>query len=151
MINAQKVHGVNVAMGHYSHETVKCFGCDDEWKKPTEKQGDINVAIHLIADGMNDLFDVAYLLSADSDQAATAKMFADIFPKKKLVQVVPPKRNHSLEIARYTSYKVKINTDHLEKCVMGDVVFRPKVANARRPNEYSPPHDWVHPDDRPKR
>ena len=148
-INAQKVNNVTVIEGHYVHEDVECRGCGAKWKKPTEKQGDINVALHLIKDGYDDLYDCAYLLSSDSDQAATARIFRDSFSSKKLVTVAPPERNFSVHIERYASERLKLNKSHIEKCVMPPVVFKPGVTSSRRPKEYTPPDSWIHPDNRP--
>lgn len=62
---------------------------------------DVNVAINLISDAHLDVFDVAYLLSAVSDQAATAKLFKSRFPEKTLVSVAPPGRDYSKHILSY--------------------------------------------------
>lgn len=151
VIGAQKVFGVDVVLGHYVREDMDCRACGNQWQKPTEKEGDINVAIHLLRDGFLDHYDHAYLLTADSDQAATARMFNEQFPNKRLTSVVPPRRQPSVHITNYTDKrKIALNDLHLERCVMPQVVFKPGVANTRRPNEYAPPNGWVHPDQRPK-
>lgn len=150
LIGALKVKGVSVERGHYVHEDMKCNACDTEWKKPTEKAGDINVAIHLLRDAFRNQIDHAYLLSQDSDQSATAKLFAREFPDKMLTTVAPPGRNFSAHIEKYTEgRRIKLSKTHIERCVMPPVVFAPGVFNARRPREYEPPADWVHPDNRP--
>ena len=151
VIGAQRVHGVVVEAGHYVHEDMDCRACGASWKKPTEKEGDINVAIHLIRDAFTNEFDHAYLLTADSDQAATARMFRSQFPEKMLTTVAPPGREPSVHILKYANAgKISINETHLERSVMPQVVFKPGVANCRRPHEYAPPAEWVHPDNRPK-
>lgn len=148
---AQLAHGVEIARGHYVHDDMECRACGNAWKKPTEKEGDINVAIHLVRDAFLNRIDHAYLLTADSDQAATVRMFREQFPEKQITTVVPPGRDPSEHIRKYANGgKVALNEGHLERCVMPQVVFKPKVANTRRPHEYAPPIDWVHPDQRPR-
>lgn len=71
--------GVVTQFGHYIHEDTECRGCGREWKKPTEKETDIAVALALMLDAQDDVFDVAYAVSADSDQAATARAFQQRF------------------------------------------------------------------------
>lgn len=150
-INAQKANGVSVVEGHYVREPMSCNSCGREWRKPTEKEGDINVALHLIKDAFEDRFDHAYLVSADSDQAATARLFRETFPAKSLTTVAPPGRNFSAHITKYTDgRRIALNRDHIERCVMPPVVFKPGVTSARRPREYEPPAWWVHPDARPR-
>jgi hypothetical protein len=150
LVGAQKCHGVDVVEGHFVHEDRECRACDSEWRQPTEKQGDINVALRLIRDAYHDTYDHAYLISADSDQVATVRMFKDLFPEKKITAVVPPGRKRSEHISKLVNGgTIQINTNHLEKAVMPAIVFEPKVANTRRPEDYKPPQDWVHPDQRP--
>src|SRR5664279_2305109 len=93
--------GVIPVMGHFVNEEMECRACEATWLKPTEKQGDVNLAIHLIADAHQNHYDVAYLVTADSDQAATAKKFRTDFPGKRIISVAPPNRQHSKHIINY--------------------------------------------------
>jgi len=45
--------------------------------------------------------DVAYLLSADSDQAATSNYMRQFFSKKSLITVSPPNKPISNNVANY--------------------------------------------------
>jgi hypothetical protein len=145
---ALNLTGVDVQVGHYVYEDASCRACDSTWKKPTEKAGDINVAIHLLKDAFLDEVDHANLISQDSGQSATAKMFAEMFPDKKLTTVAPPERNFSVHIGKHADTKLKLTRHHIERCVMPEILIGPPAA--RRPREYAPPADWVHPDNRPK-
>lgn len=152
LVGAQKCHGVEVSRGHFVNEDRDCRSCGSTWRHPTEKEGDINVAIHLIRDAFLDRFDHAYLVSADLDQAATIRMLRCEFPHKQITAVVPPGRKrseHLYELANGGT--IHLNVAHLERAVMPAAVFKPGVANTRRPNEYAPPQGWVHPDARPKK
>jgi hypothetical protein len=90
LVRALKLVGVETVLGHFSHEDAKCRDCGSTWQKPTEKATDINLALSVYDDAVQDVMDTAYLLTADTDQAATAKLFAKRFPGKKLVSVSPP-------------------------------------------------------------
>lgn len=149
-LNALRATKVECIMGHYVNEDANCRGCGDTWKKPTEKESDINLALSLINDGWLDLYDKAYLLSGDSDQAATAKSFRAQFKKKELVTVSTPGRNFSTHIIPYVDHKIQLNVDHLEKAIFPQIVINPDGLSGRRPKEYDPPNGWVHPDNRPK-
>ena len=141
--------GVTTVKGHYVHEDSDCSRCGRHWKNPTEKETDINLALSLITDAQDDVFDRAYLVSADSDQAATARVFRDRFPEKQLITVAPPGRNFSVDIARYTSgNRLAITKDHLDWTVFPAIVMRGTNPSGRRPREYDPPEWWVHPRDR---
>lgn len=142
--------GVVVKEGHYVHDDMDCRQCLHTWKKPTEKEGDINVAISVIDDAHADVFDHAYLVSTDSDQAATARLFASRFPHKRLYSVAPPKRAHSFHILGHTRHKVSITESMVDLAVFEGVVAAPPGGRAViRPREYDPPAGWVHPSQRP--
>lgn len=146
--NALEISGVECIFGHYVMEPKSCHNCGNEWQKPSEKETDINVALSLMADGWHDVFDVAYLLTADSDQAATARMFKSEFPSKRLVTVAPPGRNFSANIVKFSHGRIGLTREHLEKCLFPPIVFKDGKAG-RRPKEYDPPKGWVAPQDRP--
>ena len=132
---------VRVEMGHYmAQDTPPCTNCGTTGTKETEKQTDINVALSLFSDAMQDKFDWAYLLSADSDQAATAKYMRSFFAEKKLVSVVPPGKEISNNIANFVDGKRKLNRDDLEKCRFKSILlFEDGKMPIRCPKEYEFP------------
>lgn len=132
---------VKVEIGHYmAQDMPPCTNCATVWTKETEKQTDINVALSLFSDAMNDQFDWAYLLSADSDQAATVRYIRKFFPEKKLVSVVPPGHEVSNNIANYVHGKRKLNQDDLGKCRFKSILlFEDGRAPIRCPREYELP------------
>jgi hypothetical protein len=148
-VKALEVVGVTPLMGHYVGEPLACHSCEHEWVKSTEKQTDVNVALSLYDDAYQDVFDHAYLVTADSDQAATARMFKNRFPEKRLTAVCPPGRGHSQHILEHATAKITLTKDHLEKAVLPGLVTAPGKAAVLRPPEYDPPGWWVHPDQRP--
>lgn len=136
---AQRAHGVEIVLGHHVHDGEK-------WN---EKQSDINVALHLILDAVDDKYDLAMLLSADSDQAATAKIFRDRFPHKKLLGVAPPNKAVPTKVQPHCFKHFSLSIATLERCVMPEAVSGLK-GFIQRPEQYAPPVEWMHPDDRPK-
>ena len=150
-IAANEARGVKCVMGHYVHEEMSCRGCERTWQKPTEKETDINLALSLYQDAVSDVFDVAYLVTADSDQAATARFLSENYPAKSLVTVAPPGRNFSVDISRYAQRRIALNRDHLDRCVLPKIIMGDKGVVAKRPKEYEPPDWWVHPDNRPSK
>jgi hypothetical protein len=53
---------------------MRCRSCGAVWTHPTEKEGDTSLAITVIADDHRDRFDLAYLVTADGDQAPVARI-----------------------------------------------------------------------------
>ncbi|MGK7654441.1 NYN domain-containing protein [Roseovarius sp. B08] len=144
-LNVQERCGVTVKKGHYAHERRDCGHCGGHWWHPTEKQGDINVAINMIRDAGLGTFEHGYLLTSDSDQAATAKMIREELPDIKLTTVRPPSKNFSKHIMEFAHNKMSIKEGHLERCVL-PARIPTRVGAVQRPAEYDPPPGWIHPD-----
>lgn len=144
-LNALKVAGATSIFGHYIHEPKDCKACGSEWKQPNEKESDINLALSIFNDARLNVFDTAYLITADSDQAATAKMLRECFPGKKLVTVSPPGRNFSTHILANATSSIALNQGHLERCLFSAMVFKEGEKMGRRPREYNPPDGWQPP------
>ncbi|KQW22494.1 hypothetical protein ASC80_03670 [Afipia sp. Root123D2] len=144
-LNALRVVGATPVFGHYIHEPKKCNSCGDKWQQPNEKETDINLALSIFNDARLDVFDTAYLVTADSDQAATAKMLRENFENKKLVTVAPPGRNFSTHILANASARIALNQEHLERCLFSAMVFKEGQPAGRRPREYEPPQGWTPP------
>jgi hypothetical protein len=124
---------------------MSCKNCGREWEKPTEKASDVNLALHLFNDARLDRFQAAYLVTADSDRAATAKMFRQCFPDKRFITVSPPGRNISHNIFAYSHDKISLTKEHIEKALFSKIVFAEGMRAGRRPKEYDPPAGWVPP------
>jgi NYN domain len=139
--NALAAKGVTVVKGHHVY--------DQSAGKYSEKQSDINVALSLMLDGIDDVYDWAFLVSADSDQAATAKCFSERLPGKKLVSVAPPNRSVPSKCIPFSHKHFSISKHMVEAAVMEGFVQTPRNTLIRRPTEYDPPLGWVHPRDRP--
>ena len=140
---AQIASGVTVLKGHYVPE--------NGGKSHSEKQSDINVALSLIIDGLDDLYDDAFLVSADSDQVATGRFFKHrLMPSgKRLFAVIPFSKTYPTDYAGLGVVRREITIDMLESCLMSAAV-QGKTGIIHRPPEYAPPAGWVAPADRPK-
>jgi hypothetical protein len=139
--NAQAARGVEILRGHH----VPANGTY------SEKQSDINVALSVICDGEDDVYDDAFLLSADSDQVATAKFFnCRLAPNgKRLFAAIPLSQTYPTDYKGLGIPRRNISISMIERCVMKEHIAGSKGI-ILRPPEYDPPTGWVHPDDRPK-
>ena len=144
-INALKYHGVDVFEGHFIFEDVDCRGCKRVWEKPSEKESDVNLAIELISDGHMDVYDHAYLVTADSDQGATARMFKGKFANKRLYTAIPPGQAFSKSILTYTPYKIEIKREHIEDCLLAPIMIDSQGLRYKMPKDYAPPAGFVPP------
>lgn len=141
---AQIARGVIVLKGHHVPEPDR--------GGYSEKQSDINVALSVMMDGIDDAYDVAFLLSADSDQVATAKFFQErLAPAgKQLVALIPFSKTCPPAYAGLKIAAVEVTDDLIEQCIMPQQVQGKTGYPVYRPPAYDPPAGWVHPNDRPK-
>lgn len=75
------------------NETFKC-GCrsNNEHIKTEEKRTDVNIAVNMLCDAYMDKYDVAYLISGDSDIAPAAEKVREQFDLKPIIVYFPPNR-----------------------------------------------------------
>ncbi len=139
-IDALKHFGVETILGHYVKAPIDpCRNCGIGGEKANEKQSDINLALSVFSDAMNNKFDFAYILSADSDQAATARFLRDHFPSKGVITVSPPNKAISDKIASYANGKRKLNALDISKARMPSVIIRDPAEPIRCPRDYDVP------------
>lgn len=136
-LKALEHSGVECLRGHFANEERKCKSCGEVWRAPVEKQGDVNLALAVVSDAYDDVFDHCYLVTADSDQAAAARMLKAKFPKKKLTTVVITGRSHSKEILSHADAKITIGIGNLERALFPKLITGPQAI--LRPKEYDPP------------
>jgi len=143
--------GVDSRMGHTVRERVDCEGCGRRWEEPREKETDINLALAVLDDAYQGVFDVAFIVTADTDQAATFRTMRERFPEKRIITVVPPGRFPSKHLNDLAHAKINLTPNHLDLCILPALVQAEGRRAVPRPVEYAPPAGFVHPDDRPRR
>lgn len=138
-VRALEARGVSCVMGRFKRHPVKCLKCGNTWQKPEEKETDVNIAVHLLDEAYQDLFDHAYLVTADSDLVAGVRLFKQRFPDKKLTSVAPPGRPHSKEILAVADGHIALNQEHIGRCLLPDSISDSNgTVIAVRPSQYNP-------------
>lgn len=97
-LNALSSIGVDLIFGSYQHKSITCHQCKHKWISPNEKMTDVNLATHLVMDAHLDAYDVAFLISGDTDFAPCIEAVNESFETKSVVMLFPPMReNDSLD------------------------------------------------------
>ena len=93
-----------------------------------EKETDVNIAIHIVKWAFQDEYDMAYILSADSDISPAVSMCRMIFPDKWYCFLFPYKK-FSITNQDVATKVRKIKISHLEKSLLPDecVVWDEKI------------------------
>jgi uncharacterized LabA/DUF88 family protein len=98
-IDALTARGAQVHEGHFLAKSRRCNACSAMWESYEEKMTDVNIATELIVDAYNDRFDVAFLVSGDSDLTSPIQRIRSTFPNKQVVVLFPPAR-HSKQLQK---------------------------------------------------
>jgi uncharacterized LabA/DUF88 family protein len=92
-VKALLLTGVNPIMGKFkTQKEIECKKCGHSWPHHEEKQTDVNIALQVMMDAHEDLFDRALIISADSDLIPVVKKLKEKFPEKSVLIVIPPGR-----------------------------------------------------------
>lgn len=97
-IEALESLNVKIVYGHYQDGNEECKRCGHIWRTAKEKMTDVNIATSIIVDAYLDRFDVAILVSGDSDLVPPIKATHEQFNKKGVVVAFPPSR-HNVSMA----------------------------------------------------
>ncbi|RZS44825.1 uncharacterized LabA/DUF88 family protein [Herbihabitans rhizosphaerae] len=122
--------------GRYQAKTRHCRACGSRWTVYEEKETDVNIAVSLIEDAVTDRFDMALLVSADSDLCPAVKALKRLRPDKRIIAAFPPSRS-SGELRRVVDGAFTIGDAKLRQSQLPDAVTTPAGIVLRRPARWS--------------
>lgn len=142
-VSAIQAQGCTIRMGRFKESKSRCRLCGKSWIAHEEKETDVNIALQLLLGAAQDDYDVAMLVSRDSDLTPAVRMVRDKFPQKQIKIISPPKAGHSKEMGRLVGRKnlSSIKQIHLERTLLPSSVVDPATRSivATRPPSYDPP------------
>lgn len=84
---------LDIRYGRFQEKSMRCRRCTRSWTTYEEKESDVALAVSLVADGLNGLFDTALIISADSDMAPAIRELRASRPEVRVLAALPPNRN----------------------------------------------------------
>jgi hypothetical protein len=111
------IPNLSIILGQFTthSKSMPITGCHPiQWLKvdrTDEKGTDVNLASHLLHDGFLRLFDVAVVISNDSDLREPVRMVREVLGKP--VGVLNPHKTHSQELQEYATFKKRIRASDL--------------------------------------
>jgi uncharacterized LabA/DUF88 family protein len=84
---------LDIRYGRFQEKSMKCRKCTKSWTTYEEKESDVGLAVSLVADGLNGLFDTALIVSADSDMSPAIRELRASRPDVRVLAALPPNRN----------------------------------------------------------
>lgn len=126
---------VNLHFGFFVNKPQRCRACGTQWGSYEEKMTDVNIAARLLADAFEDRFDVALLVTADSDLTTPVQQVRTRFPQKRVVIAQPPGRN-SASLCRAASGYFTIGETKLRGAQLPTRVKRGDGRELARPGQW---------------
>lgn len=83
---------VEIVEGRFQEKRRTCRQCRARWRTYEEKETDVSIAVALVEDAAIDAYDIALVVSADSDLCPGVRAVKRLRPDKRIVAVFPPKR-----------------------------------------------------------
>jgi len=111
-IKALRNEGVEIVYGKFKKRDKYCPNCNTYFKTREEKKTDVNIAIKLFQDAMNDEFDTAIIISGDSDLIPSIEAIKSSFPSKEIGIVIPINRPADY-LKNIADFHMKMKEKHL--------------------------------------
>ena len=140
-VAALRHQGVECHMARFSEQTAKCKSCGATWKRHEEKETDVHFSLTLLENAMDNDFDRAIIISADSDHVPAVRRVRARFPGKELFAATPPGRHgKAREMLNACNSGTNITAGRIAKYLLPEFVKDDKGALiASRPPSYAPP------------
>ena len=143
MVRRQSVHldalatldDLEIIEGKFQAKAEKCRRCGHEWQSYEEKMTDVNIAIGLIADAEDDLYDVAIVVSGDGDLTGPIETVRSRYPGKFVLVALPPNRR-SASLMRAASAHIDIGQSRIRNCQLPDQLYSHNGYPLRCPAEW---------------
>jgi uncharacterized LabA/DUF88 family protein len=124
--------GFQTFFGHFLDKPSRCFACGNAWVAHEEKMTDVNIATEMLADAYQNRFDVALLISADSDLVPPVKAIRKLFASKRVIVAFPPGRS-SAHLKQAANASLTIGRGTLKNSQFPDRVTKPDGFVLQRP------------------
>lgn len=126
---------LTIMRGHYLIKKKQCRRCAYEFEMPEEKKTDVNISTQMVVDAFLDRFDVAILISGDSDLVPPIEAIRQYQPQKRVVVAFPPART-SEDLKRAAHAWFWINEQKLRLSLLPNPVVKPNGHELYKPTEW---------------
>ncbi len=123
---------VDIQYGFHISKTIACPHCGAGIRRYEEKMTDVNIAVALLEDAHDDLFDVAILISADSDLTAPIEVARQKYANKQVVAAFPPARI-SRDLREVATASFTISRRRIAQSQLPDPVAKPDGYRVAKP------------------
>jgi uncharacterized LabA/DUF88 family protein len=135
-LEALESTGVKIYYGNYQSDKIECRRCGNIWADYNEKMTDVNIATQILIDAYQDNYDMAMLISGDSDLVPPIKAVHELFNKKRVFVAFPPKR-HNQSVALVSKGSITIGRKKIQDSQFAEEVLKKDGFVLKKPK------DWV--------
>ncbi len=104
----------------------------DVWR-PEEKGSDVNLGVHMLNDAWKDSFDVAAVVTNDTDLVEPMKLVTELGKK---VFIVHPDANPARSLVQYATYRVWLHDSDLRAAQLPDAIELASGKIVHKPNGF---------------
>lgn len=121
--------------GKYQLNPRECQRCHFKDFVPNEKMTDVYIAVEILTDAYQDIYDTALLISADSDLTPPLNALKRFFPTKRVIVAFPPNRV-SQELKNVANAHFTIGRRNIAKSLFPTEVKKPDGFVLRCPERW---------------
>lgn len=129
------ISGIKLFYGKYQLTPVTCEHCQYKNEIPEEKMTDVQISTEMVSDAFEDVFDTAFLLSADRDLVPAIEKVRSKFSNKRVIVVFPPMRTNS-DLRGVANGVMHITEEKLKVSLLPEEIPTAGSYVLRRPNEW---------------
>lgn len=122
--------------GKYMRKEKRCHTCGARWTSYEEKQTDVNIAVHLVADVAASRADTFIIMSGDTDVIPAVKMSWSMNQDATILAMFPPGRR-SDALSRLMPSSREITVAKARKALLPDTVIAANGARYARPDKWT--------------
>lgn len=120
---------IEIHLGHFLVKSAKFPLADPaengrivEVLRSEEKGSDVNLAVHMVSDAWENLYDCAVLITNDSDLAEAIRLTKEKHPQKLVGLISPAKRSHSVQLRRQADFFARVRPSFLRSSQLPDPI-----------------------------
>ena len=130
------LNDLHIHEGYYILKQQKCPVCGGVISVPEEKMTDVSIAVELLGDAQDEIFDTAIIVSADGDLVSPVRAVRKRHPAKRIIVAFPPARKGEA-LGREATATVFIGRTALARSQLPDPVIRDDGYALERPPSWS--------------
>jgi uncharacterized LabA/DUF88 family protein len=128
---------IEIIFGRFQPDRKECNRCGHPAYHPQEKKTDVNIAVNLICDALEERYDTALLITGDSDLVPAVEAVRRLTPQKRIVIAFPPNRRSDELAAASGGRPIRIWEPLLRKNRLPEHIAREGLPEIVCPHKYS--------------